>query len=91
MGPNMIELHYLSDNSPVSINVNLITHFFEYKCTPLRYESENKIVSEGAEIIRGTRICFCGESVFNVAESYEEIKNKINVLKNKVYIENHII
>ena len=87
---NMIELHYLADNSPVSVNANFITHFYECKEIPLRYGLENNDTSEKIEI-HCTRICLINGNAFNVMESYEQIKNIIDALKNRVYITNRII
>lgn len=91
MAPNMIELHYLADNSPVSVNANFITHFFDNEEIPLRYNIENRLESEEKIKIRGARICLSSGNSFNVMESYEQIKNKINALRNPICIENHII
>lgn len=84
MIPNMVELHYLADNFPVSVNANFITHFFDNEEIPISYNVENHRLESKEKIkIRGTRICLSSGNSVNVMESYEEVKNKINASKKK--------
>ena len=78
MGHDMIELHYISDNSPVSVNVNCITHF-----------CKNGLLKSKDEIeIHGTAVFMLGNHHINVTESYDDVKARINNIKNRIRIDN---
>ena len=80
MGPNMIELHYLSDNSPVSVNVNCITHF-----------CKNGLLKSNDEIeIHGTAIFMFVNYHISVTESYDDVKAKINNIIDKEEENNNV-
>lgn len=73
MTPNIIELHWLSDNALFSINVNCITYF---------YEDDDEYEIEDGTKIHGTKIYIIGRDFsYTVRESYSRIITLIRSFK----------